>query len=443
VAKIGAVVVPLSPMLRGQGLVSLLNDSDSVMAITDASFAPILDAVKNALPAIAPNRYLITDAPDSDIGYQNYHVLCSAASDAEPPAIDIADDDPYNIIYSSGTTGMPKGIVHTHGIRTWYCTSLAIKFRMTPESVVLHAGSIVFNGAFTTIMPAMYVGATYVLLQQFDPVSFIEAIARERATHLMMVPSQIIAMMNASNFDSERLKSLQMLCSVGAPMHLEHKQELERQLPGVFHELYGLTEGFLTVLDNTDFHAKPTSVGVPLPFYEMKIVDENGDEVASGEVGEIIGHGPKLMPGYYKRPDLTAQAVRDGWLYTGDLGYVDDDGYLYLVDRAKDMIISGGLNVYPRDIEEIIVQHPAVYEAVVFGIPSDKWGETPLAMVILHPLDAISAEDLRAWINERVSARYQQVHEVVIASDFPRSVAGKTLKRVLREPYWAGREKRI
>lgn len=149
------------------------------------------------------------------------------------------------------------------------------------------------------------------------------------------------------------------------------------------------------------------------------------------------------MPGYYKRSDLTAEAIKDGWLHSGDMGYVDEDGFLYLVDRKKDMIISGGVNVYPRDIEEIVVQHPAVQEAAVFGIPHEKWGETPLGAVVLHQGADVSSEELRDWINERVAAKFQRVFDVAIMDEFPRNVAGKTLKRVMRESYWKGREKKL
>jgi len=314
---------------------------------------------------------------------------------------------------------------------------------MTPETVDLHAGSIVFNGAFVTLMPTFYLGGTYVLQRQFDPVTFIEGVERERATHVMMVPAQIIAMLHAPNFSPERLDSLQMILSLGAPLHREHKERLRRLLPGRFHELYGLTEGFVTVLDPRDFDRKPDSVGVPPPLSDIRILDEKGEEVPVGEVGEICGRAPILMPGYYKRPDLTAEAVKDGWLHSGDLGYVDEEGFLYLVDRKKDMIISGGVNVYPKDIEEVVVQHPAVREAAVFGIPSDRWGETPLAAVILREAGAVSEDALRDWVNERVEAKYQRVDRVVLMQDFPRSAAGKTLKRVLREPYWANRQGKI
>ena len=171
--------------------------------------------------------------------------------------------------------------------------------------------------------------------------------------------------------------SLQMILSLGAPLHREYKDRLNRLLPHRFYELYGLTEGFITVLDRDDAQRKAGSVGVPPPFYELRIVGDDGHDLPPGETGEIVGRGPITMPGYYGRPDLTAEALRDGWLYTGDLGYVDADGFLYLVDRKKDMIDSGGIKVYPRDIEEIAARHPAVREVAVFGIPHDKWGETP------------------------------------------------------------------
>jgi acyl-CoA synthetase (AMP-forming)/AMP-acid ligase II len=433
-AKTGIVVVPMSPLLRGPGLITLLRDSDAALVISNASMVETLDIIKAELPNVPVDRYILTDAPDIP-GYHGYQALTAAASDHDP-YVALTDDDLYNIIYSSGTTGLPKGIVHTHYIRGMYGMLFAGAYRLTPESIVLHAGSLVFNGAFCTLMPAMYHGATYILHHRFEAETFIETIARERVTHVIMVPSQIIALLHSPRCTAEHLHSLEMLCSVGAPLHREHKDALHRRLPGVFYELYGLTEGFITILDKYDYVTKPDSVGVPPPFFDMRIVNERGEDAGPHEVGEIVGRGPILMPGYYKRPDLTAHAIVDGWLHTGDLGYVDEDGFLYLVDRQKDMIITSGANVYPRDIEEIAVQHPAVREAAVFGIPDDRRGEVPLVAIILKQLGTTTPEDLRTWINERVAVAYQRVHTVVLMEDFPRSVAGKTLKRVMREPYW-------
>jgi long-chain acyl-CoA synthetase len=433
VAKTGIVVVPLSPLLRGESLVTLINDADTVAVITMRSMVAHVDAVRDRMD-VPSDRFILTDADDVT-GYRDYHALASASSEDEPPGVEVSDDDPYNIIYSSGTTGDPKGIVHTHYVRMAYCTGFASSYRIKPESVILHAGSLVFNGSFLTLMPAFYLGATYVLMPGFDARKMIDLMRVEKVTHVLAVPSQIIALLAEADFDAVHLPGLEMICSVGASLHLQHKEALARRLPHRFYELYGLTEGFVTILDRDDFPAKPGSVGVPPPLYEMRIVNEEDRDLPAGEVGEIVGRGPITMPGYYKRPNLTADALRGGWLHTGDLGYVDEDGFLYLVDRKKDLILSGGVNVYPRDIEEVVIQHPAVTEVAVFGAPDERWGESPIAAVRLEPPSGAKADEVREWVNARLGARFQKVREVVVLEEFPLSVAGKTLRRVIRENY--------
>jgi long-chain acyl-CoA synthetase len=440
--QIGLVLVPLSPLLRGPALAALLRDSDSVAVVLGDGMADELDVVRAELPSIEAERYIKIDGALRK-GFQDYRSLVEAQSESAPPFVPIENDDLFNIVYSSGTTGTPKGIIHTHHIRAMYCALFASTWRMTPESVVMHAGSLVFNGAFVTLMPALFLGTTYVLQARFDAVEFIETVERETVTHVMMVPSQIIAVMNAKNFAPEKLRSLQMLGSVGAPLHREHKDRLTSALPGIFYELYGLTEGVITILDKDDAPRKPGSVGGAQPFFEMWIAGDDGRPLPPGEVGEIVGRSPFLMPGYYKRPDLTAEAIRDGWMFTGDMGYLDEDGYLYLVDRKKDLIISGGVNVYPKDIEEVVVTHPDVLEAAVFGIPNEKWGEAPMGAVVLREGAGVDASALKEWVNGRVGARYQQLCEVVILTEFPRNAAGKTLKRLMRDEYWKGTGARI
>ncbi len=439
-AKIGIVVVPLSPMLLGSGLASLLGDSEAVLLFTNNALRPVVEEAKRNLDSLTPDRVVLVDGAAA--GYPDYAEL-TEASEREPADADLQPDDVYNIMYTSGTTGLPKGIVHTHLIRAHYGTLMANAFRIGPESVVLHTGSIVFNGAFTTLMPCFYSGATYILHPQFDVDALIDTIKRDKVTHTMMVPSQIVAMLTSPRFDPAAMQSLQMILSLGAPLHNEHKEQLNRHLPGRFYELYGLTEGFVTILDRDDAIRKQGSVGVPPPFSEMRIRLDDGNWAGPNQIGEIVGRSPLLMPGYFKRPDLTAQAIVDGWLNTGDLGYTDEDGYLYLVDRKKEMIDSGGVKIYPRDIEDVVVRHPDVQEAAVFGIPHEKWGETPLATVVLKRPGTIDAAQLTEWINSRVSARYQRVSGVVILDAFPRNAAGKILKRELRDAYWQGRSEKI
>lgn len=379
-AQTGAIVVPMSPLLQPKGLAALLRDADAEMVLTHPNYVGLVTAARADLNIPAAN-YIIAEG-SAEPGYRSYDDFVIGHADTPLPDAGLTDDDVYNIIYSSGTTGDPKGIVHTHYIRANYCTMFSQAFRFTPESIVLHTGAAIFNGAFVTMMPIFYNGGTYILHETFDIARVIATIRDEKVTHIMMVPAQIIQLINHRDADPTDLASLECVLSLGAPLHLEHKKRFDELLPGRFYELYGLTEGFMTVLDKTDFRRKPESVGVCPPFLEMRICDENGQDLPAGEVGEIVGRGPHLMPGYYKRPDLIAAAVKDGWLFTGDLGYVDEDGFLYLVDRKKDMIISGGVNVYPRDIEEIVVAHEAVAEVAVFGIPDPKWGETPICAVI-------------------------------------------------------------
>jgi long-chain acyl-CoA synthetase len=436
-AKLGLVVVPLSPLLRGQALRTLIEDANAAVLVTEVAHAGAVDEIRRELHHVPDELYLLVDHDGRD-GYRDYHALCEREPATAPTPLEIPPDAPYNIIYSSGTTGHPKGIVLTHQVRVLYGALFASTYRMSPASVVLHAGSLVFNGAFLTLMPAMYLGATYVLQRQFDPASFIEAIRRERVTHVVLVPSQIVALLSSPAFSPEALASLEMICTVGAPLHRVHKEELCEALPGRFYELYGLTEGFVTVLDRDDASEKLTSVGTPPPLFELRIERSDGEPAATGEVGEIIGRGPLLMAGYHGRPELTQQTIVDGWLRTGDLGYVDDDGYLHLVDRKKDLIISGGVNVYPRDIEEVIAAHPDVREVAVFGVPNETWGETPVAAVLPVRRGGLDPAQLTHWINDRVGAKFQRVRDVVVLDDFPRNTTGKVLRRALRDMYLAG-----
>ncbi|MEN8114113.1 MAG: long-chain fatty acid--CoA ligase, partial [Actinomycetota bacterium] len=283
-AKSGFVVVPLSPLLRGNGLTTLINDSDALAVVAMDHVAPHLDAVRSDLANIAGDRFFVVGGGAT--GYRPFEALHVDGAGIVPSA-HLTDDDVYNVIYSSGTTGLPKGIVHTHGVREAYCTGFAASYRIAPDSVIIHSGSLVFNGSFLTVMPWFFTGCTFVLMPGFDAERMVDLMEAEGVTHSMNVPSQLVQLLEDDRYSLDGLPHVEMLCSVGAPLLLEHKHELVRRFPDQCYELYGLTEGFVTILDKSDFLAKAGSVGVPPPLYEMVILDDDGDEVPIGEVGEI------------------------------------------------------------------------------------------------------------------------------------------------------------
>lgn len=436
--SIGSVLVPLSPLLNAAGLINLLNNADVRLVFLTPALMDEIDPRRGEIDNIEQQNYIqVGDVRGSGTSYSVF----IADSSSEPPAYpQMQQQDLFNIVYSSGTTGLPKGIMHSHLVRANYGSHFAASFRMTPESVVLHTGSIVFNGAFVTLMPCFFLGARYILHPHFDVEAMIDTIQCEKVTHIMMVPAQIIALLQSPNFSQQNMQSMEMLLTIGAPLQQQYKEAVNAVIPGRFYELYGLTEGFVTILDRNDFNQQSGSVGCPPPGYDIRIVNDRGEDLGAGEIGEIVGRGPILSSGYYRQAELTGETFRDGWLYSGDLGYLDESGFLYLAGRKKELIISGGVNVYPQDIEEVATAHELVLEVAVFGVESAKWGETPVAAVVLQPEADIDANALMEWINERVEARFQKISVVVIVDQMPRNVAGKTLKNVLKENYLANQK---
>ncbi|MBW2583992.1 MAG: AMP-binding protein, partial [Deltaproteobacteria bacterium] len=296
------------------------------------------------------------------------------------------------------------------------------------------------NGTWLTMLPTVFAGGTLVVMPAFDPKAFLELVQTEKCTHTFMVPTQFTVLLEQPDFDNYDLSSMRVWNSAGSPLRTRTKAEVLKRFSGELIELWGLTEGVATTLKPEDMENKIESVGLPLAGWDVRIIDEQGQELARGEAGEIVAFSSFLMPEYYKLPDKTAEAIwldetGKTYLKTGDMGKLDEDGFLYILDRKKDMIISGGINIFASDIEDVLTRHPAVQDAIVIGIPHPKWGETPIAMVIAREGVSISEEELIAWVNPKL-AKYQRISRVEFCDDFPRNALGKVLKRELRAPYF-------
>lgn len=440
VLKTGGVLVLLNSMVKGESLRLMLNDSDSVALICGEAFTREIDALKPGLPKIRPDSYLCTGSAEIP-GYISYSHIMKTYS-GENPGIPIFPEDLFNIIYSSGTTGLPKGIVHSHDHRCLFVWSYLKEFIIHFESVICNSTPLYHNGSWVFVLPALFAGATVVIMKKFHHKGFLELVEKEKVTHAYLVPTQYIALMELPEFHSYNTSSLEVLLSLAAPLSRKTKEDILTNFHCRFFEMYGVTEGFSTILKPMDQRRKPGSVGKATLGSELRVVDENMKDVPVGEVGEIVGRGTLKAMGYYKKPELTAQTIVDGWLRTGDLGRLDEEGYLYLVGRKKDMIISGGVNIYPEDIEEVMMHHPKILEVSVFGVPHEKWGETPRAAVVLKEGQEATQEEILEWTNFRL-ARYQKISGVDFMKELPRNPAGKVLKRELRAPYWKGLEREI
>ena len=357
-----------------------------------------------------------------------------ASEGARPDAVAITPETGFNIIYSSGTTGTPKGIVHSHTMRWQHIQRGAPAYG--PEAVTILSTPLYSNTTMASFLPTLGTGGTVLLMKKFDVLGFLELAERERATCTMLVPVQYRRIMAHPEFDRFDLSSFRMKYCTSAPFAAELKADVVKRWPGGLVEIYGLTEGgaaFLLLAH--EFPDKLHTVGRASPGHEARVIDEEGNELPQGSVGEIVGRSPAMMTGYNNRPDATDAMKwrdKDGTLFYrhGDIGRIDEDGFLTLMDRAKDMIISGGFNIYPSDLEAVLLQDEAVVEAAVIGAPSDDWGETPVGFVVLR--DGADRGVVLAAANAKVG-RTQRLNRLVVVDELPRSPIGKVLKRELRD----------
>jgi acyl-CoA synthetase (AMP-forming)/AMP-acid ligase II len=438
-----ACVVPLVVSASADALAAMLADCDAKLIFLDpAADAALVRVVEDFAAARAVPVVRYGEAGTDGVAYPAWRAR-GAGRDAATGLPRSGSADAFNIIYSSGTTGVPKGIVHLHGMRQEQARRNGFGF--TPHSRTLLATPMYSNTTMTPMLGTVANGGTCILMRKFDAGLYLALATVLRATHTMVVPVQYKRILAHADFERSDLSAFELSQCTGAPLEVAVKQDLLARWPGRFLEGYGMTEGGVTCFLDARLHPdKLATVGRPAPGTEVFLVDEAGHRLppdpAGATVGEVVGRSPFMMAGYHRRPDATAE-IRwhdpDGRMYhrTGDIGRFDGDGFLTLLDRRKDVIISGGHNIYPADLEAVLARHADVQESAVIGVPSEQWGETPLALVVARPGTSVDAVALRDWVNAQVG-RMQRLSAVELRPELARSALGKLSKKELRAPYW-------
>ncbi|SDS12357.1 Acyl-CoA synthetase (AMP-forming)/AMP-acid ligase II [Halopseudomonas xinjiangensis] len=429
--RAGVIVAPLAPSSTPESLLTMLKDSAAKLFFVDQSSDQALAGVKERIEI---PLFTLDDSRPAQ-GFSGW------LSEGAPAPVQIQPEQSFNVIYSSGTTGEPKGIVQSHGMR-WSHIQRGIVFGYGPDCVTLISTPLYSNTTLVSFLPTLGLGGTVVLMAKFDAAKYLKLAAEHRVTHTMLVPVQYQRIMAREDFGSYDLSSFVMKFSTSAPFHAELKADILARWPGGLIEFYGMTEGGGScMLAAHQFPDKLGTVGKPLENHDMRVIDEDGNELAHGEIGEVVGHSPAMMTGYLNKPEKTREAEwydSDGkrFIRTGDVGRFDEDGFLTLMDRRKDMIISGGFNIYPSDLEAELRQHPDLLEVTVIGVQSRSWGETPVGYAVLKPGANTAAEDILDWFNQRVG-KTQRLNRMILTDELPRSAIGKVLKRELRDRFQA------
>ncbi len=428
VLRLRATMAPLAPSSTPAQIAAMVADSGARLVFVDAPARAEFGPVLREMPGNMPGGVTLVDLDALD-GWID-------GDAAVPPLEPLDPHAAFNIIYSSGTTGTPKGIVQSCAMRSLHITG-ARGLGYDETSIALCSTPLYSNTTLVSFIPMLAWGGTVVLMPKFDTGGWLALAEAHRVTHAMLVPVQYRRLLEDPRFDAHDLSSIVMKFCTSAPFSAALKAEVLARMPGGLVEFFGMTEGGVSFIFPAHLHPdKLHTVGQPSPGHAVRIIDEDGRDVPPGTPGEIVGQSAATMTGYRGRPDLTARAfwtAPDGsqWLRTGDIGRLDADGFLTLMDRAKDMIISGGFNIYPSDIEAVLVALPGVVEAAVVGIVSDRWGETPLAFVVAPGGDAAA---IRAAANAGLG-KTQRLAAVELVDELPRSHIGKVLKRALRDGF--------
>ena len=433
IIKAGMVIAPINLTVPDEAVIRMLDDASARAVFVSANQCYRLEG--RLAGRLGENAVIVGGERP---GWIAHDALVARAS-ADNPGIDIDPDDWLHVMYSSGTTGLPKGIVHTHGNRMRWVYDLSVHYRYHPDARILLSVGLFSNFSWAPLQVAVMVGGTVVMMNEFTPRGFLETVQKHRVTHAAMVPVQYQLILSDPDQADYDLSSLESLICGGSPLHEDLQKAMFARFPCGFFEMYGTTEGAMTVISPWEKKLHPGAVGRPFQGGDIRIIDRDGNELPVGESGEIVTITAHLMEGYLNRHEANAESVWKGpdgrnWLRTGDVGMIDEHGLLHVLDRIKDMIVSGAQNIFPADIEAVVNQHPDVAFATVIGVAHPKWGETPLAIVTPRKGAAAEEEAITAWTNERVGKR-QRIVGTVFTDDIPRNPNGKVLKRFLRERY--------
>lgn len=442
--RAGACIVPLSGMASSDALAMMMENSDAKIFFLEDQYRELIDPVKDQLNGVIDDGFIGFDFKGD--GWSSIESFLKGHSEANPN-IKITPDMGFNIIYSSGTTGVPKGILHARKMRAGEFPAGA-STGYSPFATTIVSTPLYSNTTMAALLPTMAHGGCAVLMPKFDAVQFLELAETHKATHAMLVPVQYQRILDVENFADYDLSTFRMKYSTSAPLREDLKRRVIIDWAGGLIEYYGMTEGGVgCILMAHMFPHKLHTVGFPFPGAQFRIVGEDGKEVAKGQPGELYGRSGNMMEGYFKAKDKTDEASwydEDGnrWQRSGDMGRMDEDGFVELLDRKKDMIISGGFNVFAADLEDVLIKHDDVSDVAVIAVPSDQWGETPLAIVEPVPGTSPDPDVLLKWANDQLG-KGQRISKVDLMADLPRSTIGKVMKKDLREPYWAHLDKRV
>ncbi|HTM08759.1 MAG TPA: AMP-binding protein [Verrucomicrobiae bacterium] len=429
-AKIGVVAIPLDVKWRALEIGSTLSSLEPA--------AVFLEEACRAEFAAAQKEHRLDGIRPFVVGEKSFEALLEDSSSDEPE-VNVIEDDPFVVMITSGTTGFPKGCITSHRTYVFHCINNAIEKGLGAHDVALLSSPIYFSHGRSFTIATLYFGGTVIIHSHFDPVEVLKTVEREKVTYLGTVPTMCERLLQAPDVESYDLTSIRCLSITGGKVHPPVLEKLRQTITPNIYRTYAATDsGQMAISKPADMAAKPASAGRPVWCAELRIVDEAGRPVAVGDVGEILSKSPLATQGYYKNPAATEASFRDGWFHTGDLGYFDEDGYLYVVGRKKDMVKSGGISIYPLEIETVLYHHPDVLEAAVIGLPDPEWGEIVKAVVVPRPGTGLRGDELIQFCKERL-ASYKVPKAVEIVDALPHTELGKVAKERLKQMLSAGK----